>query len=212
MILRAENISMKFTGGGLHDFSFKSVQGGITVISGESGIGKTTLLNIITGMLHPDRGRVYADEKEIFNDMTKTERIKLAGSKIGYMMQGASLIPSLSVEENLTLPMRIAGGTYKKPELDEILGILKIEKLRCSYPGRLSGGEYRRVLLAGVLLQKPEIIVADEPTSNLDRTAAETVRSILCDYITPQTSAVIATHDEKFFDTAAQRIDLSGKQ
>ena len=211
MILRAEHIGKAFTDGGLEDVSFESRPGSFTVISGESGIGKTTLLNILSGMLHPDEGNVYVtfsdnnkraddviSEKNMYSDLKRKERVGLLGKNIGYMMQGVSMIPSLTVHDNITYPLRLTGCKYEEEQLDEILDILRISKIKDSYPGRISGGEYRRALLAGVLLMQPDIIIADEPTSSLDADTAAFVRDVLEGYVSSKTSVIVATHDDGF--------------
>ena len=207
MILRAEHIGKAFTDGGLEDVSFESKPGSFTIISGESGIGKTTLLNILSGMLHPDEGNVYVtvsdnnkgiSERDMYYDLKRKERVGLLGKHIGYMMQGVSMIPSLTVHDNITYPLRLTGCKYEEEQLDEILDILRISKIKDSYPGRISGGEYRRALLAGVLLMQPDIIIADEPTSSLDADTAAFVRDILEGYVSSKTSVIVATHDDGF--------------
>ncbi|MBQ6537543.1 MAG: ATP-binding cassette domain-containing protein [Eubacterium sp.] len=202
MVLQAEHVGKAFTDGGVSDVSLAVKPGTFTVISGESGIGKTTLLNILSGMLHPDEGKVYVknapDEKEIYSDMKRKERITLLAKNIGYMMQGVSMIPSLTVHDNITYPLKLIGCKYEEKDLDEILKTLGIEGIRDSYPGRISGGEYRRALLAGVLLKKPDIIIADEPTSSLDSETAAVVREVLKDYVSDKTAVVVATHDAGF--------------
>ncbi len=212
MILKANDIEKEFTGGGLSGVSFELNPGTFTLLTGESGIGKTTLLNIITGMLRPDKGSVFIDDKsgvdkEIFTQLKKSERIALLSHRIAYMMQGVSLIPSVSVYDNLVLPLELNGVKYTKDEVEETLNRLGIYKIKDEHPGHISGGEYRRVLLAGALLQKPELIVADEPTSNLDAKAAGIVRDVLYEYKTDKTSVLVATHDAGF-EKADYRIEL----
>jgi putative ABC transport system ATP-binding protein len=202
MILKAEHIGKAFTDGGVSDVNLSVEPGTFTVISGESGVGKTTFLNIISGMLHPDEGRVSVNdgkvEKEIYTDMKRNERISLLGKKIGYMMQGVTMIPSLTVHDNITYPLRLIGYDYDEEDLDGILDILRISGIRDSYPGRISGGEYRRALIAGVLLKEPAIITADDPTSSLDGDTAAVVREVLKGYVSKKTAVVAATHDEGF--------------
>ncbi len=202
MILKAEHIGKAFTDGGVSDVNLSVDPGTFSVISGESGIGKTTLLNILSGMLHPDEGKVIIKEgnveKEIYSELKRKERISLLGKSIGYMMQGVTMIPSLTVHDNITYPLKLIGCDFEEKDLEGIFDILRISGILNSYPGRISGGEYRRALLAGVLLKQPNIIIADEPTSNLDAETAGVVREVLKGYVSAETAVVVATHDDGF--------------
>lgn len=210
MIILAEGIGKDFTREGLKDISFRIGPGRFTLITGESGTGKTTLLNIAGGMLHPDRGRVFVDGRDLYREYTRKERIRLLGSDLGYMMQGVSLIPSLTVKDNITYPLALTGRKYDNEKFEQILKRLGIYEVKDSYPGRISGGEYRRVLLAGVLLSEPKILFCDEPTSNLDSDSAAIVTDMLYSYVKPDRSVVVATHDTAF-DRADDHVELRRK-
>lgn len=207
MRLQVENIGKEYTDGGVRDVSFQIEPGSFTLLTGESGVGKTTLLNIITGMLAPDAGHVRVNDRDLYEEYSTRDRIELLGNGFGYMMQGVSLIPSLTVEDNITYPLLLCGKKYDRDRLDSIFEKLGISGIRKSYPGRISGGEYRRVLLAGVLLSEPEILFCDEPTSNLDSASAGIVKDMLYDYAKDGRSVVVATHDTAFRE-AGQHILL----
>lgn len=203
MIIKVEQISHEFKKKKqirmcLDHINFTIYPGQFHCIIGESGKGKSTLLNIVTGMLTPKSGTVYWNEKNIFKDLKESKRIEFLNGKIGYMMQGAALLGNLNVLENILCPIEIAGGKREKKEIEHLLKTLDIWNLRTSYPGELSGGEYKRVSLARIIIAKPEVLIADEPTSSLDQDSAEIVRTILSEYCKNGKSVVVATHDMQF--------------
>ncbi|SDB26899.1 ABC transporter ATP-binding protein [Eubacterium oxidoreducens] len=213
MRLVADHISKRYESGGIEDLSFLIEPESFTLVKGESGVGKTTLLNVITGCLHPDCGAVYIDGREIYTQMKRHERTALLQHKIGYMMQGISLIPSMSVYDNILYPYKLNNTACKDitDRIDEIFEELGIANIKQSTPARISAGEYRRVLLAGVLCKRPQVLIADEPTSNLDEKTADLVRQTLYDYVSANNSVIVATHDYKFAD-ADRIIHLSNQK
>ena len=144
---------------------------------GRSGSGKSTLLNLISGIDLPDRGEVVVGESAI-NRLTERERTLFRRHRIGFVFQLYNLIPTLTVEENLLLPLELAGeltaeGRARSRELLERVGLAGRAS---SYPDRLSGGEQQRVAVARALIHRPSLVLADEPTGNLD---SETGRQVL---------------------------------
>ncbi len=202
MVLKAEHIFHTFIQGGivrecLSDVNLTIMPGEFKCLTGESGTGKTTLLNILTGMLKPTQGAVYLDEKNIYDDMNESQRTECRNSSIGYLMQGMALLGNLTVYENLIFPLELAGRTYDQARVLKVLQELELGSVQDSYPQVLSGGEYRRASLARTILLEPEILVADEPTSNLDERSAGIVRRMLTDYCQSGKSVLVATHDRK---------------
>lgn len=203
MIIKLDQITHDFKQGEqikrcLDKIDFTIYPGQFHCIIGESGSGKSTLLNMIAGMLIPQNGTIYWDDINIFIDLKEKKRTNYLNEKIGYMMQGAALLGNLNVLENIRCPMELNKRKSKKEEIEHLLKTLDIWDVRASYPSQLSGGEYKRVSLARAIIAKPEILIADEPTSSLDQHSAEIVRTILNDYGRNGNSVVVATHDMQF--------------
>jgi len=171
-------------------------KGGIVIIRGPSGIGKTTLLNIITGIDLPDRGEVLIDDENIVK-MNENDRARLRLNKIGLIFQTANLIDDLNVIENIALPLKLAGKKWKE-RVNELLEYLKIEEVKYAFPSSLSGGEMQRVAIARALANEPEILVADEPTSNLDDENTENIVNLIKKINRDMNvTIIIATHDPR---------------
>lgn len=174
-----------------------------TAIVGRSGSGKSTLLHMLGGLDRPDSGKVLLKGLDIFN-LKEDKLAALRRRKIGFIFQSFNLVPSLNVWENIILPIGLDG---KKPDRDFVMGIVKkigMEDKLKSLPSTLSGGQQQRVAIARALAARPDIILADEPTGNLDsRTELEVVsmlKSCVSDY---GQTLVMITHDE----TIAQMAD-----
>ncbi len=197
MILKAERVSKDFSIGRqeLKECSFTVNQGEYVSIIGRSGCGKTTLLNIITGMLQPTTGSVYIDNVDIFNQLKVEKRTKLRNNKIGYLNYGNCLLENLNIFENIMYPVLLTGRHYDKNEIQAIMRQLEITHINSSYPWQISAGEYRRVCLARVLALNTEILVLDEPTSNLDEKSSEIIYGIISS-LRENKGIIIATHDK----------------
>ncbi len=166
------------------------------MIRGPSGIGKTTFLNILSGIDLPDKGKVIIDSKDI-TKMNENERAKFRLNKIGVIFQSMNLIEDLSVIENIALPLKLAGKEWKK-RVNELLKYMNIEDIKHSFPTALSGGEMQRVAIARAIANEPEILIADEPTSNLDDENTENIVNLLKKINKEMNmSIIIATHDPR---------------
>jgi ABC-type lipoprotein export system ATPase subunit len=180
----------------VNNVSLKIYEGEFLTIIGPSGSGKSTLLSIIAGLLKPSGGVVYYNSGEIVN-----ENLKKASTAAGisFLMQGQSLLSNFTVEDNLYYPIYLSGnkGNYRE-RAEEVLKLVGLLEAMNSYPARLSGGEIRRVAIARALMLKPQILIADEPTSNLDRENASKVMELFKAINDDGTTVVISTHDESF--------------
>lgn len=190
--------------------------GSKTAIIGPSGFGKTTMLNLIAGILLPDSGNVVIDAK-LVNNLSEKERRNLRIQQIGFVFQDFRLIPYLNVLDNILLPYRInsilkiGNETISTANhLAEDLGIL--DKLKKN-PAKLSHGERQRVAICRALMNKPPVILADEPTGNLDPENKKRIMQILFDYVQKFNSTLIAvTHDHEMLKGFSNTIDFANFQ
>lgn len=162
----------------LKDVSFSVPKGEFTAIVGESGSGKTTLLNMLGALDRPQSGRVRIDGKDIFS-MSEKELTVFRRRNIGFIFQAFNLIPELTVEQNIIFPVLL---DYQKPDkkyLEELLEILDLKERRHHLPSQLSGGQQQRVAIGRALMTRPSLILADEPTGNLDSANSQQVIALL---------------------------------
>ncbi len=195
----------------LDSVSFHVDKGKILLIEGRSGIGKTTLLNIIAGIDHPDEGTVMIDGEDIFK-MNEDKRAKFRLEKIGIIFQQMNLIEDLNVMENIALPLKLAGKKWKE-RVDELLKYMKIENLKYEMPTSLSGGEMQRCAIARAIANDPEILIADEPTSNLDDENTKNISELFMRINKEMgTTIIIATHDPRINHIASEIINLAREE
>ena len=177
------------------------------VIVGPSGSGKSTLLNIIGAMDLPDEGKVLIDGTDIcaLND---EQRAQFRRRELGFIFQSYNLIPSLSVRENLQLPIQLAGVKHA-PSIDNYLAAIGLSGKAENWPDELSGGEQQRVAIIRALTHRPRLVIADEPTGNLDKENAIKVRDILLAQVKEhQTALLLATHDLSICDYADRVLQI----
>ena len=176
--------------------------GEFVAIVGTSGSGKSTLLHILGGLDRPTGGSVLVDGKDIFS--LKDEELTIfRRRKIGFVFQAYNLVPVLSAYENIILPIQLDGGRVDKDYVGRVIEALGLEQRLNSLPSQLSGGQQQRVAIARALVAKPAIILADEPTGNLDSKTSQDVLSLM--KITSQKFAqtmVMITHNEEIAQTA----------
>ncbi len=153
-------------------------KGKFTAIIGASGSGKTTLLNMIGGLDIPDEGEVTVDGVSL-KGLKEKELAVFRRSKVGFVYQNFNLVPTLTVRENILFPLSLAGTTPDPAFFQEILDLLRLKERLDSFPGELSGGGQQRVAIARALIAKPSIILADEPTGNLDSKSGQNVLGLL---------------------------------
>ena len=188
-------------GSGIHHIlkgaELHSEQGETIAILGNSGSGKSTLLNLIAGIDLPDQGEVLI-QGESLGQLSEKKRTLLRRKKMGFVFQSFNLIPTLNVEENLMLPLEMNGIPNNSGIIPQMLDGLNLQGREESYPDRLSGGEQQRIAVARALIHQPSLLLADEPTGNLDgETSQETLKLINHFVHRSGTTMIIATHSQK---------------
>lgn len=170
-------------------------EGEFVAIVGKSGSGKSTLLHMIGGLDYPSEGKVYVDGKQLFK-LNKEQLAVFRRRKVGFVFQSYNLVPDLNVYENVILPIELDGGHVDHSFVDGILKVLKLEEKREALPGTLSGGQQQRAAIARALANKPAILLADEPTGNLDTGSSHDVMGLL-KMVAAQyhQTVVLITHD-----------------
>jgi len=183
--------------------------GQFAAIMGPSGSGKTTLLGLLAGLDTPTSGRVLLDGEDI-TELSEDQMAVLRGRKIGFVYQSYHLIPTLTAEENVLLPMELAGeepGDAARAR--DLLGRVGLEDRRDHYPVELSGGEQQRVALARAFVRRPSILLADEPTGNLDSASGQMVLDLLLELNREQgATLVLVTHEPSVAQLADRRVLL----
>ncbi len=187
----------------IDDNNIEIIEGEFVAIVGKSGSGKSTLLHMIGGLDRPTDGKVFIDGKDIFS--LKDESLAIFRRReIGFIFQYYNLIPSLNVWENIVLPIGLDNKTVDEEFINDIINALGLSDKKESLPNTLSGGQQQRVAIARALATRPSIILADEPTGNLDSKTSDEVMSLLKSMIKKYNQTlVMITHDE----TIAQMAD-----
>ena len=204
-MLRAENLSrryMRATGQANHFYAVKDVSlelrpGEVTVLMGRSGSGKTTLLHMLSGLLTPTEGRVLLGDTDLYA-LDDRSLSRLRNERLGVVPQGRSAIDSLTVLENVLLPGLMYGGGGDREAALRWMDALGIRDLANARPGELSGGELRRMAITRALARDPEVLLADEPTGDLDDENTARVLSVLRDAAKERGKAVLlVSHDSE---------------
>ncbi len=184
-------------------------KGEFIAIVGPSGSGKSTLLHLLAGLDKPSSGKVLINDVNIY-DLSETEISKFRRRNIGFIFQFFNLIPILSVEENIKLPVLMDGKSVDKEYMNELMEVLGIEDRKKHLPGELSGGQQQRTSIARALINKPSIIFADEPTGNLDSKNSGEVLQLLTSTIKKYNQTlVMITHDNSIADRADRIITIA---
>ncbi|GAA5183086.1 lipoprotein-releasing ABC transporter ATP-binding protein LolD [Acinetobacter kookii] len=210
LVLEAKNISKSFTDGKttvevIKNLSLEVKKGEFVSIVGSSGSGKSTLLHVLGGLDCPTAGQVFLNGKR-FDNLGEAERGYLRNQHLGFVYQFHHLLPEFTALENVAMPLMLrAGTTYKqsKEQAEYLLNRVGLSHRMTHKPGELSGGERQRVALARALVAKPELMLADEPTGNLDRKTAVKIFELLSELRDEFNMAMlIVTHDEQLAQTA----------
>lgn len=202
-MIEVKNLTKKFTRNStefdaVHDVSLEVKSGEFAAIIGHSGSGKTTLFNMIAGLISPTSGKVFIDGEEI-TVMEENEKAVFRNNNMGYVLQGQSLLSNFTILDNICMP------AYLSPNVDdfkdralELLKQIGLEEFANEYPSNLSGGEIRRVSIVRAMINNPEVIVADEPTSNLDPENSKKVMQMLSDISKSGTTVLLSTHELEY--------------
>jgi putative ABC transport system ATP-binding protein len=212
-ILRIENLTKTYGEGdnkveALKDINLSINKGEFVAIIGASGSGKSTLLHLLGGLDRATSGKVIIDEKSIY-DYKDEELSIFRRRKVGFIFQFFNLIPVLDVEENIELPVILDNEKVDKDYLDEIITILNLQDRRTHLPSELSGGQQQRVSIGRALINKPSIILADEPTGNLDSKNTREVIDLL--KLTARKfnqTLILITHDSNIASMADRVITI----
>ena len=186
------------------DIDFAVDTGDFIMIEGESGSGKTTFLNLLTGLTEPTSGDVLISGKPL-KDIGDKELLKIRNQKIKYIPQGESLLSALTVRENILFPYTVGG--LEKPSYERLLEVsdkLGITDLLDEYPSELSGGEMRRATIARAVINKPSLIIADEPTGSLDSENTFKVMEIFKNIASEGTAVIVVTHQKETLGYASK--------
>lgn len=202
MILRAENATRQYFRQGkgtnvftaLHETNLSLEGGTLTEVIGRSGSGKSTLLNLFAGLLAPTSGKIFAGDTDLYA-MEDMERSKFRNEAIGVVPQGQTGLKSLTVLENVLLPCEMYGISGREQQAAELLRKVDILDLKNVYPSELSGGEMRRLAIARALIRDPGIILADEPTSDLDDENTRIVLGLLRECADSGKAVLLVTHE-----------------
>ena len=193
----------------LNNVSFEINEGEFVAIMGPSGCGKSTLLNILGLLDNPTEGSYELLGKEM-SKLKESERTKFRKGKLGFVFQSFNLIDELNVFENVELPLKYLniGASERKRRVNEILKRMSISNRAKHYPQQLSGGQQQRVAIARAVVSNPKLILADEPTGNLDSKNGKEVMNLLCELNSEGTTIVMVTHSQKDASMAQRIINL----
>jgi putative ABC transport system ATP-binding protein len=194
----------------LHEISFRVMAGEAVAIVGASGSGKSTLLGLLAGLDVPTQGRVLLAGRDL-NALDEDARAELRGGMLGFVFQSFQLLPALTALENVMLPLELAGRSGARPDAEQMLARVGLAQRLGHYPKHLSGGEQQRVAIARAFAVKPGLLLADEPTGNLDAATGADIIDLMFDMNAEQgTTLVLVTHDEAIARRCGRVLKLGG--
>ena len=208
-ILRTEQLNRSFRVGlttvdVLKGINLEIERGTFNILMGPSGSGKTTLLNILGALDKPNAGKVYIDGEEI-TGMSERKRDSLRRGKLGFIFQSVALVSNMSASENVDFALRISkySGKERKKRVEECMDFVGLKKRMKHYPGEMSGGEQQRVAIARAIAHRPMLLLADEPTAELDTTTGLRVVKLFKELVTRENiTVVMCTHDTSMMGVA----------
>ncbi len=191
--------------------NFSLNKGEMLAIVGQSGSGKTTLLNLLDGVDKPTSGQVLLDGQDI-HSLSDKQSAQLRRRKIGYIYQDFKLLPILTAKENILLPVNLDKRKIPADQVQQLADQLGIGTRLGHLPSQMSGGQRQRVAIARALINQPDILLADEPTGNLDKASAQEIIQLLLDLNKAGHTIILVTHDEQFARLCPRKITLSDGQ
>ncbi len=193
----------------LQDFNLAIAEGEMTAIVGPSGSGKTTILNLIAGFIKPNSGEIVFRGNNV-SKLGEKDICNFRNKHLGYIFQFFNLIPTFNAEENIMVPLLLANLNKRDAmqRVEKLLNDVGLSHRRHHYPEQLSGGEQQRIAIARALSNSPDIILADEPTGNLDRKTGENIWSLLEDIRNQGKTIIVSTHDANVTRIADKVYDL----
>lgn len=210
-MLKVVNLSREFKRNGekflaVDGAAFHVHEGEMAAVIGQSGSGKSTLFHMISGMIRPTEGEIFIQGKDV-SKMTDAEITRLRGTDVGYIMQGQNLLQNLTVLENIYLPSSM-NKNHTDMDVEELLETFGLTHLANEYPENLSGGEQRRVSIARSFVQNPKLVIADEPTSNLDPENAKIIMEFFKKIAEKGTTVLVSTHNMDFVNYADRCFEM----
>jgi len=203
-MIQVSNISKKFFTAGqpfwaLHDVCLTILKGDCICLTGTSGSGKSTLLNVISGILRPTRGQILYEGQNL-QKMSDRKLARYRGSSIGFVYQRFNLIPRQTIFENVRAPLLFEGvsGREQRRRVADLLGRVGVEEKINEYPPNLSGGQMQRVAIARAVIRKPAILLADEPTGNLDEKTGKSIVALFRELNKDGITVFTVSHDQRF--------------
>lgn len=213
-MIRLQNVTKTVRSGSddltiLDDVSFDVPDGEFVAVTGASGSGKSTLLGLIAGLDAPSSGKVFIDDDEV-TAMTEDGLARIRSEKIGFIFQSFHLIPSLTAYENILIPMEILGLSNVRERANELLEQVDLTNRGHHYPAELSGGEQQRIAIARAFANSPKILLADEPTGNLDSKNGQHIFDLMKDlHARNHVTLVLVTHDPALAARAQRQVILA---
>lgn len=209
--LRKEYVRAGKTFAAVDNVNFSMAEGESVSVTGRSGSGKTTFLGMVAGLISPTNGEIVLDGHSIAA-LSDAEASRLRNESIGYVPQGSSLLPALTALDNVRLPHYLANANRPGDCAEKALSLLEemgVAHLKEAYPSDMSGGEMRRVAIARALVNAPKLLVADEPTSDLDEESSREVIRLLARVNVQGTALLMVTHDLDFAAVAKRTLTMS---
>ena len=215
MLLDVKNLRKDYQRGSQHfsavnNVSFSMARTDFISIMGKSGSGKTTLLNMIAGLLTPTQGKITINGTNLF-ELDDKQVSAFRNQNIGYIPQGSSLLPNLTALENIRLPFYLT-KRENQSSLNYALDLLEKAKIGClkdTYPANMSGGEMRRIAILRALICRPQLVIADEPTSDLDEESSAQIMALLTEIHQQGTGLLIVTHDNDVANYSQRKLKMS---
>jgi putative ABC transport system ATP-binding protein len=214
-MVEVREVTRTFGGGAtavhaLRGVSFSAGRGELTALKGRSGSGKTTLLNLVGGLDRPSSGRIMVDGRDL-SELGEAGLLELRRDRIGFIFQSFGLIPILTAAENVGVPMRLrrVPAAEREERVRELLALVGLADHVDQRPGELSGGQQQRVAIARALANQPALIIADEPTGQLDSDTGRSIMQLLRAVVRSEgVTALVATHDPQLMELADRVLDL----